>query len=701
MTRTESSREPSETFRVKCPMCTKTIRAQKSMRGRIAKCPRCEGEFLLPARSKVESAEQSLNSPISITPISVTRNGATLGSRSKQSTEIPRSVLLTAWILVGLFAVASFVFCLWYLREQKEATVEAADLRVSQAIADAKQWIAGEDELAKWKVVETNLIVALSDDLVSNKRAGQTLLDLVGQHVQARQIWHDARQLVQQGRGQEAAVLLKQYVVHARVEHLGEAQWMLNELETANSDSEAMALLLALDEASISELEKSGTINDPRVTRPEIKAIQADTVKRVLPVEKKRREALLAEQRQLEEERQLAEQVRQQAEEKRLREELDRRRKLDKRLEQLAKDPTELERFLHAGDFTAGLLEFQTQLIADPQNDDLRFQLALTEFFGGVERFGQALHRYGLKESIDSVPFLRLPVPPAPNPDPISYAIFRRTINDLIRDFDRVDSTLARIESDDVAVSLRLGLIRFDMDDDGNAEQELTAILKKLHQQEFAFLQNDETLPVDFDRGDVTWLRIYCQLMSAVLDFAMAFDFEAGFDTAAEQFFENPDVGNRVWDDEPRLRIVEPRRLGRFRRRVILITELNHAMWKQIRAETDNSLEWLPNSDQQSVLGFTVSDPLVDSWLAAMTEVGAALQGQQVIQGFFFVREDNKGLNLKNVLEDPPVFISKDAPLSIFTDKYFTEGRTFNLNSLMEFYTNYSKWIGSDCGVGF
>ncbi|MBL8853076.1 MAG: formylglycine-generating enzyme family protein [Planctomycetaceae bacterium] len=190
---------------------------------------------------------------------------------------------------MGLFAVASFLFCLWYLREQNEATVEAADLRVSQAIADAKQWLASEDDLAKWKVVEADLVVALSNDLVSNKQEGQTILELVGQRAHARQMWHDARQLAQQGRGHEAAALLRKYVLLARAEHLGEAQWILDELETANSDAKAMATLLALDEASFLELEKTGIVDDPRVTRPELKNILNVTIQRMLPLAKVKR----------------------------------------------------------------------------------------------------------------------------------------------------------------------------------------------------------------------------------------------------------------------------------------------------------------------------------------------------------------------------------------------------------------------------
>ena len=246
-------------------------------------------------------------------------------------------------------------------------------------------------------------------------------------------------------------------------------------------------------------------------------------------------------------------------------------------------------------------------------------------------------------------------------------------------------------------VPLRLGVIRFDMDGDGTAAQELNVILKDIHQQEFAFLQGNEALPVDFDRGDVTWLRIYCQLMSAVLDFALAFDLEPGFDEGAHKLFANPKLGKRSWSGEQVLRISEPRRLARVRRRLILITELNQEMWKHVRAEKDKRLEWLPNSNQMSVLGFSVNDGLVDSWLDVMTEVEAALKGERVIPRFYLER-NGKGFNLKSLLEDPPTII--DQPLieglpDTLDDKYFTDGVDFNVFSFYTLLQNYQSWFGN------
>jgi flagellar basal body-associated protein FliL len=621
-----------------------------------------------------------------------------------------KHIWVLAWTGVGLFAAGCLLVGIWHVRSRHASQVEAANLRVSRATTAAIEWMAGDD-LSKATAVELSLIEVLADKNVSYPTEGHAVLQRVRQHREAleeqkrvaaaekdaSQIYADARQLIKRRNSRDASIVLKEYLAHAHAKNKAEAQMILEELSIASSDSKVLSILVDMDGKSFASVEKSGTLTDHRVTRAELKVILNETVMRNLPAARQKREAIEAEKKRLAEERARKELLRRQMEEKRLADERERRRQIAGGLAALANNPTDLEKFLYAGEFTNGIVEFQTELLAKPQNDNIRFQLALVQFFRSVERLGQSLHRYGVKQSVDDIPFLRLPVPANPDPAQISYADCRQILDDLVKDLDNVDSTLAGITSNDVAVSLRLGVIRFDMDGDGNADQELNAILKQLHQKEFAFLKGNEALPVDFDRGDAVWLRIYCQLMSAVLDFVLAFDLEPAFDIggSAKHLFANPQVGKKRWDGEFVYRIAEPRRLSRLRRRLILITELNHEMWKHVRAEKDNSLEWVPNSKQQSILGFTVNDQLVGSWLVAMTEVEAALKGERVIPRVFFQR-NGRGFNLKNLLEDPPESI--DQPLidglpDSLPDKYFTDGVDFNVGTLYTLFQNYHNWF--------
>lgn len=612
---------------------------------------------------------------------------------------------VVAWSLVGLFAVAGVLIGFWYTRSIRIAKIDAADARLASAMDDANHWLSNQT-LKNGTAIESALLDALGDEHVSERESAQRVLERIRDHrsrleelqrvvaakKEAELILSNAYSRIESRDASQAMEILRQYLALEHAREKGKAQVLLDELSAATSEMGVLQRLMQLDEVEFLLTEKLGEVSGYQFTNSKVHKILDDTVLRVLPMAKKRRELVRQMKEKVEKEKARKELNRIRAEEKRLRDEKERLAKIEKSLNALAKNPSDLEKFLHAGDFENGILEFKTRLLTDPHDDNIRFELALLQLFHSVDGLGNSLYRYGLKEEVSSLPFLRLPVPRNPKPQSISYVDFRAIFEDLIQDLDNVDSTLSEIKSADVRVFVRLGVVRFDMDGDGNATQELNGILKKIHQKEFAFLAGNESLPVAFDRGDVAWLRIYCQLLSAVLNLALAFDLEPGFDAGAPEFFENPRVGKRDWNIEKELRIVEPRRINQFRHRLILITELNQEMWKHIRLEKDNDFEWMPNSKQESVLGFTVNDRLVDSWLSAMNEVGKALKGECVLP----VKRNGKGINLKVILEDPPEKIDRpyldNLPESL-PDKYFTDGADFNVLTLFTLVNNYQQWI--------
>lgn len=614
---------------------------------------------------------------------------------------------IVAWSGVGLFAIACLLVGIWHARSIHLAKIDAADHRLLTAITTANKWLVG-DNLENVAAIEMSLIEAMAADHVSDIKIAQNVLQQVREHrnrledrqrnaaaeKEANQIFENAQIAIKKGNGKLAILFLKQYLANNFSKRKVEVQQSIDALSVATEDSLILNMLVDLEEEKFALTEKSGKIDDRRVTQPELKEILNQTVQRVLPDARKKRNAIRASQERLAKENAHKALLRKIAEEKRRLDELERIRDLDA----IAKNPTDLEKFLREGKFTNAQLEFQSRLLNDPDNDDIRFQLALTQFFQSVERFGQSLYRFGVKKSVDDVPFLRLPIPKNPAPLQITYADCRRILNDFIRDLDAVDSTLAAIKANatKTEVPLRLGVIRFDMEGDGKATQDLNTILKTIHQEEFDFLRGNEALLVNFDRGDVCWLRIYCQLLASVLDGALAFDLEPIFNENANELFEAPKTGNRNHGVEEFIRIVEARRLDRVRRRLILVTKLNQEMWMHIRAEKDNRFEWLPNSSQKSVLGFTVNDALVDSWLEAVEEVGLALKGDRVVPKFWRWERNGKGINLKNVLQNPPKLIDQaffeDLPDNL-PDEYFTDGKDFNIRTLIEFFNNYQAWF--------
>jgi hypothetical protein len=332
----------------------------------------------------------------------------------------------------------------------------------------------------------------------------------------------------------------------------------------------------------------------------------------------------------------------------------------------LAAEPPAVEAFLHSGELARGELVLSAALEQTPQDDPLRFGLGVLQFVRGVERLGQGLYEYGGRSENNNAAFVRLPVPPNPDPAPITYFAFRRLLDGFYSDLAKAEATLAGVASDDVTLRLRLSDVRFDVIGDGAATQRLSAVLQTLLQRMPQALVNDPAFEVCFDRGDVAWLRAYCHLLMAMIDVQLALDWRTQFDLTADELFANPkhrftgtaeERNEKLWEAVGLVAVADPARLPRFRRHLLAVCELNRETWKFIRSEQDDDHEWLPNPRQQGVIGLPVTDEMIDAWLGMVDELEAVLTGRKgipsgVVQVF---SPPAKGrLNLKVLLDDPP-----------------------------------------------
>jgi hypothetical protein len=358
-----------------------------------------------------------------------------------------------------------------------------------------------------------------------------------------------------------------------------------------------------------------------------------------------------------------------------------------------AADTPLVEKYLHSGELAKGEQALEAALAAAPKDDQIRFGLGVLQFIRGVERLGQSLHEYGAKSQDANIPFLRLPVPNNPDPAPINYTAFRRVLDDFLRDLSAADKTLAGVTDDEVKLPLRLAAIRLDLAGDGKPTDKFIDILKKVMQrQNFGFLASNPDFLVCFDRGDVAWLRAYCRLLMGMLDFYLAFDTEELFDLSADKLFAKPKTSFRggeaerlqkIQDAGKAIAVKEPARLGRFRKDLIKVAELNRETWKYIRAETDDDHEWLPNPKQKGVLGLPVQDAMIDAWLAMMAELEALLDGKRTFWKGWNFGKNGKGLNLKTLFDDPPEqFVGDNKFPQNLPDKYWSEEKEVNLNVL-------------------
>ncbi len=371
-----------------------------------------------------------------------------------------------------------------------------------------------------------------------------------------------------------------------------------------------------------------------------------------------------------------------------------------------AATPPLVENYLHSGKLAEGEKVLKAALKKNPKDDQARFGLAMLQLVQGVERLGQSLHRYGVKSENVNAPFVRLHVPANKNPETLTYRDFRRMLNGFHDDLSVVEKTLRGIKSDNVKLPLRLAAIHIDLDSDGKPTDKFADILNQiLGGQRFDFMKQNPHFLVCWDRGDVAWLRAYCHLLMGMLDFYLAFDSKETFYLGADQWVAKPKRRFRgteaerydaIYKATREIVVKRPARLGRFRKHLVKVAELNHETWKHIRAETDNDHEWLPKPEQNSVLGLRVQNRMIDAWLDMMDELKALLEGDRVFLSFYFYKENNagkrNGLNLKVLLDDPPKkFVPKIEFYRSLADKYYSNRKDVDINLIGRAFGMFSQ----------
>ena len=212
----------------------------------------------------------------------------------------------------------------------------------------------------------------------------------------------------------------------------------------------------------------------------------------------------------------------------------------------------EVQRALYAGQTEAAIAAAQSRLAEAPTDDQARFALGAAQFLRAVERLGQGLYRYGLQSEyrnsggLPALPILRLPIPENPHPEPITYSAFRAILADFVADLNAADDTLAKIGDSDIAMPLNIGLIRLDLRADGAAaaDETLWTLFARVNGYPLTALKagvSAENLQTDFDAADVPWLRGYCNLLMAIVDIPLAYDWSETFEwTFQDVFAEGP-----------------------------------------------------------------------------------------------------------------------------------------------------------------
>ena len=332
-----------------------------------------------------------------------------------------------------------------------------------------------------------------------------------------------------------------------------------------------------------------------------------------------------------------------------------------------------LEPYLENGRLAEGRQVVEQALQAQA-SDELRFQLALAQFFSCVEKFSQGMYRYGLHESIfhRTIPFLRFPVEPNPNSRVASNGAIREILQEFLRGLAETSKTLALIpDSSAVHVPLKFGRVRLDLNGDGKvtAKEELWRVMNELTNSPINE-KNAARFGVHLDVADARWLEGYCHLLSALGEWVLAYDTREIFAHCGHLFFNKTDTPYPFLQDKAKdwgeildavtfvhllnFPLLDGPRLETARQHLLTVIALSRRNWDCILAETDDRYEWIPSPKQRGVApDARITMEMVTSWRAFLSEAEAILEGKILLP---FWREDPRGVNLGKVFSQPRDF---------------------------------------------
>lgn len=336
-----------------------------------------------------------------------------------------------------------------------------------------------------------------------------------------------------------------------------------------------------------------------------------------------------------------------------------------------------LEKYLETGQLAAGRAAVEQSLQQQPSNHELRFQLALVQFFGAVEKFSQGLYRYGLHDSIfhRMIPFLRFPVAPNPAPEVASNQAIRALLQQFLLGLEETSKTLALISDDSaVHVPLRFGRVRLDLNGDGKAAagEELWRVLAELNPGSRWNEKTAARFGVHLDVADARWLEGYCHLLSALGESGLAYDTSKLFAHCGQLFFSRTDTPYAFLQSKSselgeimdavtfvhllNFPLLDGPRLEAARQHLLSVIALSRRSWSCILAESDDRYEWIPSPKQRGVLpDGKITPEMVAAWRAFLDEAEAIVEGKVLLP---FWREDQKqrGVNFGKMLSQPRDF---------------------------------------------
>jgi hypothetical protein len=341
-----------------------------------------------------------------------------------------------------------------------------------------------------------------------------------------------------------------------------------------------------------------------------------------------------------------------------------------------------VEKFLLEGKLADGRRALEEHLREHPADDQARFGLGVLIFLDAVAHLKQSLFHYGLRSHSEisaDLPFTRLQVAVNPAPALFSYQDARKLVEDFQKGLLDADRNLALIKSPDVKLPLHFGMIKLNFKDEKHPDggESLWTVYSRLTNNQNIEEETAKAFYIKFDRGDVHWLRGYCNLLSACCDMYLAYDSKALFEHTAHIFFKKVDspykfltggkrvhgIGREDLDVVDAIafihlinfRISKPEKMHDALHHLEMVVAQSRESWKFIMAETGDDHEWLPNPRQTGVIpGMQVTDEMVTSWAKIMDQSEKLLKGKELIP--FWRGTHDSGVNLRKVFLEPGDF---------------------------------------------
>ncbi len=316
--------------------------------------------------------------------------------------------------------------------------------------------------------------------------------------------------------------------------------------------------------------------------------------------------------------------------------------------------------------------------LADPTPSD-RFALGGALFLQAIEATFQERYRVGINDLNLGIPGLSTELNANPDPDPFTPNVIHDLFVQIGEGMDRAQDTLAPISGDDaVAVTLDLNQIWFDINTNGMRDdgEDLLPIMVPLFvsgwqvADTLAGIQAAGGAPtITFDTADVAWLQAYTHVFSGTAEMVMAFDPSEVIGTvqahaatiialrdgpAPTLFISDADetiadlitIVLAVLEQDP-----DPTHTRAALEDFRAVISHNLVFWDRVRAETDNTREFIPNAGQQSALGLLFPQGIDTAWQAVLQDASRVIEGDLLIP--HWRAGDAVGVNINAWLENP------------------------------------------------